>query len=132
MTNNLPQAKKSRPGGRPKLSADEKRVPYGVRLSARERSEAEQQAADQGVEFSVFCRAAILGQAISLPVPKINREAWNQLSGLAETIEDLLRAAGADGSSDSILIKKLVETDEILRSTRLAVLGIHSVVAVPA
>lgn len=132
MNSNLPTTKTSGRGGRPQLSPDDKRKAYGVRLSARERAEATQHAADQNMEFGVYCRMAVLQRASPRPVPRLNLEVWHRLSGLADAIESLASDGRHDRAGDDRVLAKLEELDGLLRSTRLALLGIHDVPDNPA
>lgn len=74
--------KPGRKGGRPKLMTEEVRKPCGVRLSELERLEVRQRADEAGLDFSVYCRNAILNSDAPRVVPTINREAWLKLSAL--------------------------------------------------
>lgn len=107
-------------GGRPKLKEEEVRKPRGVRLSDLELLEAQARASDAGVDFSRFCRNAILNGAMPRPVPPINLEAWLELATLAKTIDKLAR----DDESKA-LAQQLTEVRVLLVSMRMSLLGLH-------
>lgn len=115
--------KSSRRGGRPKLAPEDVREAYGVRLSKREREEARHRAEEAGLDLSTYCRNAILNASSPRPVPRINREAWLQLSTLADALTVLSKTQSASirgGSVDQFSALRV-----LLQSTRFALLGIH-------
>lgn len=107
-------------GGRPKLKKEELRKSHGVRLSELELIEAHDRAAEAGVNFSRFCRNAILNTTTPRPVPQINLKAWLELATLANTIVRLAR----DDESEAIA-KQLTEVGVLLASMRMSLLGLH-------
>jgi hypothetical protein len=62
----------------------------------------------------------------------LNLEVWHRLSGLADAIESLASDGRHDRAGDDRVLAKLEELDGLLRSTRLALLGIHDVPDNPA
>lgn len=111
-------------GGRPKLAPEDVRKPYGVRLSEREREEACLRADEAGLDLSSYCRHAILNASSPRPVPPINLQAWLHLNTLAEAIIELSRIHSGD-KCDSDLVERLDALEDLLQSTRFALLGIH-------
>lgn len=107
-------------GGRPKLKKEEVRKPYGVRLSELELIEARDRAIEAGVDFSTFCRNAILKATTPRPVPPINLTAWLELATLANTI---VRLSHADESK--AIAEQLTEVGVLLASMRMSLLGLH-------
>ena len=113
----------SRRGGRPKLTMEDVRKAYGVRLSARERQEVRERADEAGLDFSSYCRNAILNADSPRPVPAINLEAWLELSSLADAVVSLSEHAGP--ARAQISPEQFGALRLLLKSTRLALLGIH-------
>ena len=112
-------------GGRPKLAKEDVRKAYGVRLSSRERQEVRERADEAGLDLSSYCRQAILNSGARRSVPPINLEAWLELSSLAEAVVDL--AKNADSGTAQISCEQFVALNLLLKSTRLALLGVHDV-----
>jgi len=107
-------------GGRPKLKKEELRKSHGVRLSELELIEAHDRAAEAGVNFSRFCRNAILNATTPRPVPPINLKAWLELAALAKTIDTLAR-----DDEGKTLAQQLTEVRVLLVSMRMSLLGLH-------
>ncbi len=110
--------KPGRRGGRPKLRNEDVRRPYGVRLSELERLEAQERAAEAGLDLSTYCRNAILNATTPRPVPPINLDAWLELATLANTLTMLSRNDGSD------LIQQCDDLRILLKATRMSLLGI--------
>ncbi|KKC32966.1 hypothetical protein [Devosia psychrophila] len=117
-------AKSNPRGGRPKLAPEDVRKPYGIGLSIREREEAGLRADEAGLDLSGYCRNAILNASSPRPVPSINLQAWLQLNTLAEALIGLSRTHSGEIGDDS-LVERLGELEDLLQSTRFALLGIH-------
>jgi hypothetical protein len=112
-------------GGRPKLVPEDVRKSYGVRMSARERQEIRGLAKEAGLDFSTYCRNAILNAKAPRPVPAINLKAWLELNSLAEAVVSLSKKSHSDDAQLSP--EQFDELRLLLKSTRLALLGIHHV-----
>lgn len=110
-------------GGRSKLKEEDVRKPYGVRLSIRERHEVRYRANESGMDFSTYCRQAILNKDAPRPVPAINLEVWLALSTLAEAVVSHSKTAGRGAAQ--ISPEQFGALRCLLKSTRLALLGIH-------
>lgn len=113
--------KPSRRGGRPTLKKEAVRKPYGIRLSELERLHTRERAAELGLDWSTYCRNAILNATTPRPVPSINLQAWLQLAQLANTLTTLTR------NHEGELISQLDELRDLLKSTRMSLLGIRNV-----
>ena len=112
-------------GGRPKLGAQDRRKPYGVRLSVRELQQVRQQAEAEGMDLSGYCRQAILGSRTQRTVPAINRKTWFELSELSEAVICLSKhAKSGTGHPSAELLRDL---SLLLKSTRLELLGVYHV-----
>ena len=109
-------------GGRPKLQAQDRREPYGVRLSARELQQVRQKAEAEGMDLSGYCRQAILGSRTQRTVPAINRKTWFELSELSEAVVNLSKQAKSGAGHPSAEL--LSDLSLLLKSTRLELLGV--------
>lgn len=112
-------------GGRPKLQAQDRRKPYGVRLSARELQQVRQQAEAEGMDLSGYCRQAILCSRTQRTVPAINRKTWFELSELSEAVLSLSKQAKSGAGQPSVEL--LRDLSLVLKSTRLELLGVYHV-----
>lgn len=107
-------------GGRPRLKKEEVRKPFGVRFSELELMEARERAAEAGLDFSTYCRNAILNAAAPRPVPPVNLKAWLELAGLANTIVSLARE-----EESTPILGQLTALSILLTSMRMSLLGLH-------
>lgn len=122
MSNNI-ATKAGRKGGRPKKALDDLRKAYGVRLTAKELREAQQRARESNLPFAVFARNAILSADSPRPVPHINFEVWLELKQMGDALVRL--GALARIEDDILAAMEIDRLQALLRSTRLALLGIH-------
>jgi predicted DNA binding CopG/RHH family protein len=112
-------------GGRPKLEPQDRRTPYGVRLSKRELQQVRERAEAEGMDLSVYCRQAILSSRTQRTVPAINRKTWFELSELSEAVVSLAKQATSDvGQPSGELLRDL---SLLLKATRLELLGVYHV-----
>lgn len=110
-------------GGRPKLEPQDRRKPYGVRLSERELQQVRKRAEAEGMDLSVYCRQAILSSRTQRTVPAINRKTWFELSELSEALVTLARQAGSGAGHPSAEL--LRDLSLLLKATRLELLGVY-------
>lgn len=109
-------------GGRPKLESQDRRKPYGVRLSERELHQVRERAKSEGMDVSTYCRQAILNSRPRSVVPAINRRAWFELSALSDAVVRLARQPERGHSpQDAELLEELCR---LLKATRLELMGV--------
>lgn len=94
--------------GRPKLPADERRtaLTLNVRFSEKERLILLRKAGAAGLPATAWARYAALGQTppTRRAIPRLNTEAWLELSQLAQAVQTAL--AGSGMSRDTLITLK--------------------------
>lgn len=112
-------------GGRPKLEPQDRRKPYGVRLSDRELQQVRERAEAEGIDLSAFCRQAILHPSGPRLVPAINRKTWFELSVLSNAIVSL--AKKVESGCGQISPAQFDDLSLLLKATRLELMGVYYV-----
>ncbi len=108
---------KNNKGGRPPKSLQESRaVPVYWRWRADEFALAKRRAAEAGMDYAEYCRAAILRRPIRT-VPQVNRESYIQLAGVANNLNQLTKLAHQQQNA-SVALTVIKDVQEAVHKLR--------------
>ena len=106
----------------------ENRKIFSLRLSASERLELENKAAEVGLKLSEYLRQTGLRKKIRAKVPEINREMYLELGRIGNNLNQLTKnshIALQQGNEFNIDIQVLQSLTDKLDEVRLSVIGIN-------
>ena len=106
----------------------ENRKIFSLRLSASERLELENKAAEAGLKLSEYLRQTGLRKKIRAKVPEINREMYLELGRIGNNLNQLTKnshIALQQGNEFNIDIQVLQSLTDKLDEVRLSVIGIN-------
>lgn len=112
-------------GGRPKVDPEAIRKPYGVRFTKDELLEARQGAAEARVQFSDYCRSAILGARTPRQVPPANLTLWAEASRMSDVVSTLTHQLEDRPVTGADLLAEVRTLSALIQRARLELLGVE-------